>query len=361
MRQYESLRSEINRELVRVLASGVFIQGENVKSFEREFAAYIGVKHAISVNSGTDALRVALEAVHINSGQTITVAHTFASTAYAVVQNGGRPVFVDVDPAMYTIDPASVEKSVTRETKAILPVHIYGQSADMEQLIEIAEKHGLALVEDSAQAHGAEFAGRRTGSFGIAGCFSFYPSKNLGAYGDGGMIVTNDGRVAERARMLREYGQTAKYRHIMLGYNSRLDELQAAILRVKLRHLDTWNEKRRKHAKLYNELLGKTKGIVLPIEGENRKHVYHIYAIRNSARNRLREFLATNGILTGIHYPVPLHKQIVFDRMLGSSVRLKTTEKIAKEVLALPMFPELTEEEIEFVSDEIKRFVSHEE
>ena len=267
-RQYLSIKNEIDRAIEGVLNSGRFILGENVKSFEREFANYIGVKHAIGVGSGTDALVIALKALGVKRGdEIITVSFTFTSTVDSIVHNNGIPVFVDIDPESYTMNVKQVEKAITNKTKAIIPVHLYGHPADMDPIIEIAEKYGLYIVEDAAQAHGAEYKRRKVGSLGHIACFSFYPSKNLGAYGDAGMLVTNDQELAEKIEMLREYGQKEKYKHELIGYNSRLDELQAAILRVKLKYLDAWNEKRRVNAKLYNELLGDMHNLInLPIE-----------------------------------------------------------------------------------------------
>jgi len=358
VRQYYFIKSEIDKAISKVLENGSFILGENLKAFERAFAVYLNVKHGIGVGSGTDALRIALEAIGVTSGdEVITVSHTFISTVYAIFQSGALPVLVDVDPITCTIDPKLVERAVTERTKAIIPVHLYGQPADMDSIMEIANRHNLWVVEDTAQAHGAEYMGRKVGSIGHIGCFSFYPSKNLGACGDGGMVVTNDEEVAEKVRMLREYGQRNKYHHIMLGYNSRLDEIQAAILRVKLKYLDTWNEKRRKNAKLYNELLNDMSNLInLPVDVEGRKHVYHLYVIRTKRRQELREFLSLKGISTGIHYPVPVHKQPAYINLMKDIPKLPITEQLSNEVLSLPMFPELKEEEISYVADSIRQF-----
>jgi dTDP-4-amino-4,6-dideoxygalactose transaminase len=358
VRQYLSIRKEIDSAIEGVVESGSFIQGSNMKSFENEFAEYLGVKHAMSVGSGTDALRLAVEAAGIkNNDEVVSVAHTFASTVYAIVQNGGRPVLVDVCKETFTIDPILVAKAIGPKTKALLPVHIYGQPADMAELTEIAEKTNLIVIEDAAQAHGAVYAGRKAGSIGKIGCFSFYPSKNLGAYGDGGMVVTESDELAEKIRLLREYGQESKYRHLTLGYNSRLDELQAAILRVKLKHLDQWNSQRRDHARSYSEKLGGLGSWVgTPQEGRNRKHVYHIYAITVKRRDDIRRFLAKNGVSTGVHYPTALHKQPVFSVLSLPRPKLPVTELLADEEVSLPMFPELREDEINLVVEAIGRF-----
>jgi dTDP-4-amino-4,6-dideoxygalactose transaminase len=358
-RQYLSIKTEINRAIEGVLNSGRFILGENVESFEREFASYLGVKHAIGVASGTDALVMALKALEVRRGdEIITVSFTFTSTVDSVVHNGGTPVFVDIDSESYTIDVRKLEHKITNKTKAIIPVHLYGNPCDMNPIIETAEKHGLYIVEDAAQAHGAEYNGRKVGSLGHIACFSFYPSKNLGAYGDAGMIVTNDPDIGDKIRMLREYGQKEKYRHELIGYNSRLDELQAAILRVKLKYLDAWNEKRRICAKLYNELLGDMHDLIsLPIEVQGSKHVYHLYVIRTKQREELRHFLSVKGISTGIHYPIPVHKQPSYMNLMKDIPKLPITEQFSNEVLSLPIFPELTEDEIQFICNNIKKFL----
>ena len=354
-REYAEIKGEINNVIQRVLERQWFILGEELERFEKEFAKYIGVKHAIGVNSGSDALYLAIKALSIGKGsEVITVSHTFISTVDAIIRNGAKPVFVDIDPETYTIDVNQIEKKITKGTKAIIPVHLYGHPADMDPIMEIAEKYGLYVIEDACQAHGAEYKGRKAGSIGYIGCFSFYPVKNLGAYGDAGMVVTNNEELAEKLRMLRNYGSPKKYHHDYTGVNSRLDEIQAAILRVKLRHLDEWNEKRRKIAKLYNELL-EDSDVITPIEKEWAKHVYHLYVIRHRERNKLQRHLAENGIQTQIHYPIPVHKQRAYLN-LGHTARLPVTEKICKEILSLPMHPWLKEEEIEYISEIIKEF-----
>jgi dTDP-4-amino-4,6-dideoxygalactose transaminase len=360
VKQYYSIKGAIDEAISKVMERGSFILGENVKEFEREFAIYLGAKYCVGVGSGTDALRIALEALGVGPrDEVLTVSHTFISTVYAIIQSGALPVLIDVDPMTYTVDPRLVERAITGRTKAIIPVHLYGQPADMASIMKIADRHNLLVVEDAAQAHGAECLRRRAGSIGHVGCFSFYPAKNLGAYGDGGMVATNDDEVAEKVRMLREYGQKTKYDHAMLGYNSRLDEIQAAVLRVKLKYLDSWNEKRRKNAELYNELLDDLQdSITLPANVEGRKHVYHLYVIRTKNREKLREFLSMKGISTGIHYPIPVHKQRVYANLMKTAPQLPITEQFSEEVLSLPMFPELEEEEIMHVTDSVKQFLN---
>jgi len=297
---------------------------------------------------------LAVKALGIGRGdEVVTVSHTFISTVDAVARNGAKPVFVDIDPETYTIDVNQVEKKITEKTKAIIPVHLYGHPADMDPIMEIAEKYGLYVIEDACQAHGAEYKGRKVGSIGHVGCFSFYPVKNLGAYGDAGMVVTNDKELATKLKMLRNYGSPKKYYHDLVGVNSRLDEIQAAVLRVKLKYLDKWNERRRKIAKLYNELLEDTE-IITPIEKEWVKHVYHLYVIRHRERDELQRHLLKNEIKTQIHYPVPVHLQKAY---LGIRVRLPVTERISQEILSLPMFPYLTDTEIEKIVMVIKKCV----
>ena len=354
-REYQEIKNEIYQAIQRVLESGWFILGEELKRFEEEFAEYIGVKYGIGVNSGSDALYLAIKVLGIGRGdEVITVSHTFISTVDAIVRNGAKPVFVDIDPGTYTIDVSKIEEKITERTKAIIPVHLYGHPADMDPIMEIAEKYGLYVIEDACQAHGAEYKGRKVGSIGHIGCFSFYPVKNLGAYGDAGMVVTNNEELAEKLRTIRNYGSSKKYHHDFVGVNSRLDEIQAAVLRVKLRHLDEWNEKRRKIAKLYNELLENTE-IITPIEKEWAKHVYHLYVIRHKERDKLQKYLKENGIKTQIHYPVPVHKQRAY-LDLGINEYLLITERICNEILSLPMYPWFEEGEIEYISEIIRKF-----
>lgn len=354
-REYQEIKEEINQAIQRVLESRWFILGKELEAFEKEFAEYIGVKHVIGVNSGSDALYLAVKALGIGKGdEVITVSHTFISTVDAITRNGAKPVFVDIDPETYTMDVSQIEKKITERTKAIIPVHLYGHPADMDQIMEIAEKYDLYVIEDASQAHGAEYKGKKVGNIGHIGCFSFYPTKNLGAYGDAGAIVTNDDELAEKLRMLRNYGSPKKYYHEFIGVNSRLDEIQAAVLRVKLKYLNEWNEKRRKIAKLYNELL-EDSDVIMPIEKEWAKHVYHLYVIRHGERDKLQQHLLKNGIKTQIHYPVPVHMQEAYLN-LGINAKLPVTERVSKEILSLPMYPWLKNEEIEYISEIIRKF-----
>jgi UDP-N-acetyl-3-dehydro-alpha-D-glucosamine 3-aminotranferase len=350
--QYQSLKLEIDREISAVLASGHFILGPNVQALETEAAEYCGVKHAVSCASGTDALHLALRAAGIGAGdEVITTAFTFIATAEAISYTGARPVFVDIAPATFNLDPALVEAAVTPRTKAVLPVHLFGQPAELEPIGETCRRHGLRLIEDCAQSFGAEYGGRKSGAYGDIGCFSFYPSKNLGAYGDAGMVITDDDALARSVRMYRDHGRTATYRHAVVGYNSRLDELQAAILRVKLRHLDEYNRLRRRNARLYNERL-RGADVVPPVEDATGRHVYHQYTVRSDRRDAIRMALEQAGIASAIYYPVPLHRQDAFlDAAAG--LRLAHAEDAAHEVLSLPMFPELAESQI----DEVCRVV----
>ncbi|MEM2080725.1 MAG: DegT/DnrJ/EryC1/StrS family aminotransferase [Candidatus Bathyarchaeia archaeon] len=353
-KEYTEIKWEINEAIQQVLEKGTFILGEETEKFEREFSSYIGVKHGVGVNSGSDALFLTLKALGISTGdEVITVSHTFVATADAITRNGATPVFVDINPETYCIDSEKIEEKITKRTKAIMPVHIYGHPAEMDTISEIAQAHDLHVVEDACQAHGAEYKGKKVGSLSDAGCFSFYPIKNLGAYGDGGIIATNNEELAAKLIMLRNYGQQQKYHHELIGINSRLDEIQAAILRVKLKHLNEWNSKRRENAKIYNELLSEAK-IITPSE-KNAKHVYHLYVIRCKERDLLKQYLLKNEIQTLIHYPIPVHKQEAYLN-LSSRHQLPITEEICKEILSLPMFPQLTKKEIETVANAVINF-----
>lgn len=347
---YLAHRAEIDQAIARVLAGGRYILGPETQAFEQEFAAYVGVGHGIGVGSGTEALHLALTACGIGAGdEVITVSHTAVATVAAIELSGAAPVLVDIDPATYTLDPERVQEAITPRTKAIIPVHLYGQPADMPAILAIARQRGLRVVEDCAQSHGAGCAGRRTGAWGDAAAFSFYPTKNLGALGDGGMVVTDDPGVAERVRLLRQYGWRDRYVSATPGWNSRLDELQAAILRVKLPHLDADNRKRRGRAAQYAALLRET-GLGLPRSREEADHVYHLYVVRSPGRDALRAHLAAAGIGTAIHYPVPVHLQPAYRKLRGHADSLPESERAASEVLSLPMFPELTESQIEAVA-----------
>ena len=352
--EYAEISREITQAVQRVLKNGWFILGEEVERFESEFSGYVGSKYGIGMNSGSDALFLVLKALGIGEGdEVITVSHTFISTADAIVRNGAKPVFVDIEPDTYCIDVSGIEERITNKTRAILPVHLYGHPSDMEPIMEIAGRHGLRVVEDACQAHGAEYKGRKAGSIGDVGCFSFYPIKNLGAYGDGGMVVTDNEELAAKLKMLRNYGQPVKYHHDFIGINSRLDEIQAAILRVKLKYLNEWNEKRRGVAGLYDELL-RNSPVTTPVERKYAKHIYHLYVVRHKNRDRLQQDMLDNGIQTQIHYPIPVHKQEAY-LGLASGVELPVTEKTCGEILSLPMHPYLREDEIMAVAECIGR------
>jgi dTDP-4-amino-4,6-dideoxygalactose transaminase len=354
--QYLAHKQEIDDAVNRVIQSGWYILGNEVRAFEEEFATYLGVKHCVGVGSGTEALHLALVACGIGHGdEVVTVSHTAGATVAAIELAGAKPVFVDIDPVTYTMDPDSLKKEITSKTKAVIPVHLYGHPAPMEEIFAIAKEHNLYVIEDCAQAHGATFRGKRVGSFGDMACFSFYPTKNLGALGDGGAVVTDNQELAEKARLLREYGWAERYVSHVPGWNSRLDEIQAAILRVKLNYIDTDNAVRARLAKSYCDgLTGISSSLVLPtVRGDNR-HVYHLFVIRVRDRDSLFNFLREKGIGAAIHYPVPVHRQPAYDRFWG---KLAQTERVAKEILSLPMYPELTEDEITSVVDAIREFL----
>jgi dTDP-4-amino-4,6-dideoxygalactose transaminase len=352
--QFPQIRAEIDAAIATVVDSTAFIQGPAVAAFEAEFAAFVGAAGAVGVASGTAAIELALRACGIGTGdEVITSAHTFIATAEAISHTGARPVFVDIDPLTYAIDPNLVEAAVTPRTRAILPVHLYGQPADMVALSEIAKRHGLRLIEDAAQAHGAEVGGVRCGSLGDLACFSFYPGKNLGAFGDAGAVTGNDQDLLAQVRKLRDHGRTTKYEHDEIGFGERLDTLQAAILRVKLRHLERWTEQRREHATRYRELLAGT-SITTPVEAGGRRHVYHLYVIRSGARDAHLAGLRDAGIGVGIHYPIPLHRQPAYAAIGYGSLSLPETERAAAEVLSLPMYPELTEDQLQAVARAVK-------
>ncbi len=356
-RQYQPLREEIMSGIERVLAGMNLFLGENVYLLEEEFAAYCGAPHAIGVGSGTDALHLALRAVGIRPGdEVITVSNTFFATVEAIALCGARPVFVDIDPVSYTIDPSRIEAAITPRTKAIVPVHLYGQPADMDPIIAVSRRHGLSVVEDACQAHGAEYKGVRTGSLGDAAAFSFYYSKNLGAYGEGGMVVTKDREIATQVQMLRNHGGKERYRHALLGVNARLDEIQASALRVKLPHLDRWNAARRTWAEEYSRRLADLEDVVTPVVQPYAEHVFHLYVIRTADRERLQKWLKSHGVATGIHYPVPVHLQEAcadFGYLPGA---LPETEAAAQEILSLPMFAELTVDEVAYVCQTIRDY-----
>ncbi len=355
-RQYKAIKSEVDSAIAEVINSGRFILGEQVEKFEKEFANSSGTKYAVGVGSGTEALHLALVALGVKSSdEVITVPNTAIFTVSAISFANAKPVFVDIDSQYYTMDPAKIEKAVTKKTKVILPVHLYGQYANMDPILEIAKKYNLRVVEDTCQAHGAEYKGKKAGSMSDCGCFSFYPTKNLGAYGDGGMIITNNPELAEQVKMLRNGGQEKRYYHKVKGFNSRLDEIQAAILRVKLWHLDSWNKLRRKNAFLYNKLITNEK-IIKPVEANYGKHVYHLYVARIRERNKFQQYLKNNNINTYSHYPIPIYLQEAY-RFLGlKRGTCPVAEKCAHEILSLPMFPELEEREISYIADIINKF-----
>jgi len=357
-KQYHSIKDEIDAAVMSVLESTQFVLGKEVAAFEEEFAEYCQVKHGVAVNSGTSALHLAFLAAGVGPGdEVITVANTFIATVAAIRYTGATPVLVEMDPQSFTMDPNQIEKVITRRTKAICPVHLFGQMADMDAIMAVAEKHSLMVIEDAAQAHGAEYKKKRAGSNGQIGCFSFYPGKNLGAYGEGGMITTNDPEIAHTVRMMRDWGAEKKYHHDLAGFNYRMTGLQGAILRVKLRYLEAWTEARRAHATYYNQLLSDT-DIVTPIEMDYARHVYHLYVIRTQQRDALQKALGEKKIYTGIHYPIPVHLQKAHADLGYEKGDFPLTEKAADEILSLPMFAELLDTEIVLVCDEIKEFLN---
>ncbi len=341
--QYRSIKPEIDAAMLSVLESGRFVSGGKVLAFEEAFARYCGTSEAVAVNSGTSALHLALLASGIGKGdEVITVSMTFAATVAAILYAGATPILVDVRSDTWTMDPEAAERAITPRTKAILPVHLHGRMADTEALLALAERHGLVLLEDAAQAHGAERAGRRAGSIGHIGCFSFYPGKNLGAYGEGGAIVTNDATAAKVIRSLRDWGQAGKYHHRRKGFNYRMDELQAAILSVKLRYIEQWTEARQAQAKRYDALLA-PHGIKRPERLARERHVYHVYAVRLENREETRSRMDREGVATGIHYPIPVHLQEAYADLGYSQGSLPVTEALAHEFLSLPIYPELSD------------------
>ena len=354
--QYLAHKNEIDAAVSRVLNKGWYILGEEVKAFEAEFAGYVGVSDGIGVGSGTEALHLALKACGIGDGdEVITVSHTAVATVSAIEQAGATPVLVDIQSESYNLDPDKLEAAITARTKGIIPVHLYGQPANLDPILEIARRHEVRVIEDCAQAHGAKYKGRRVGSYGDMGCFSFYPTKNLGAIGDGGMVVTNNPELAERALLLRQYGWADRYVSSITGWNSRLDELQAAILRVKLPYLDADNAKRVGLADLYNDSLSGTR-LTLPQRGGEVDHIYHLYVVRSPQRDDLQSFLKSKGVGALVHYPVPIHLQPAYLKRLRGSESLPETERAAREVLSLPIYPELSLPEAQKVINEIRAF-----
>jgi len=352
--QYQSIKSEVDAAIARVIENTSFILGPEAERFENAFAEYVNARFCVGLNSGTAALHLALLACGIGAGDEVIIpANTFFATAEAVSLTGATPVFVDADPLAYTIDAGRIERAITPRTRAIIPVHLYGQPADLDPIFEIARGRNLRVIEDAAQAHGAEYKGKRVGALGDIGCFSFYPGKNLGAYGEGGAVVTNDEQLAKRVRLLRDHGSEKKYRHEIVGYNFRLEGIQAAVLDVKLKHLDRWNELRRAHAARYSDLL-KDSGLVLPAEMDYARHVYHVYVVQSEARDALQKSLSDAGIQTGIHYPIPIHLQPAYASMGHQRGDFPEAERQSDRVLSLPMFAELSEEQIERVTAAIR-------
>ena len=354
--QYGSIRGDIDAAIRRVLDNQSFILGPEVDAFEAAFAAHVGAAGAVGLSSGTAALELAMRGLGVVAGdEVITTAHTFIATAEAIKNIGAVPVFADIDPDTFNIDPDHVEALITSRTRAILPVHLYGQPADLRALMEIANRRGLWLIEDAAQAHGAEIDGRRCGSIGHLACFSFYPGKNLGAYGDAGAVTGNDLAVLARIRRMRDHGRTTKYEHVEIGFAERIDALQAAILGAKLPHLEGWTEARRSAADRYDELLAGGE-VRLPTTLPGMRHVYHLYVVRAQRRDALLEHLKARGIGAGVHYPIPLHRQPAFVSLGYGDLSLPHTERAANEVLSLPMFPELTKAQQQFVADAVRSF-----
>jgi len=354
--QIRSIRPELDAAWARVLDACTFCLGPEVAQFEKDFAQYCGAEHCIGFNNGTSALHVALRLLEIGPGdEVITTPYTFVATSWAICYLGARPVFVDIDEESFNLDPKLVEQAVTSRTRAILPVHLYGQPADLNPLLEISRKHQLPLIEDAAQAHGATYQGRRVGTLGRMSCFSFYPGKNLGACGEGGALVTNDAALEQRARSLRDHGSTRRYYHDEIGYNYRMEGIQGAVLRVKLKYLDAWTEARRKVMALYNELLADTP-LKLPREAGYAKSAWHLFVVRHPDRDRLKTSLEEHQIGCGLHYPLPLHRQKAFQYLGYKEGDFPVAEAAARECLSLPIYPELTEEQIQLVARTIEEF-----
>lgn len=354
--QSQQIRDEVLQRMARVIDAGRYILGIEVEEFESAFANYCQVAHCVGVANGTDAIHMALRALEIGEGdEVITVGNSFAATAFAIAYTGAKAVFVDIDPKTYNIDANLIEEAITDKTKAIIPVHLYGQPAPMKEILDIASRHGLRIVEDCAQAHGAEIDGKRCGSFGDIGCFSFYPGKNLGAFGDGGGVTTNDAGLAEKLQLLRNYGQRVKNRHDLLGYNCRLDTLQACVLLTKMQYIENWTEQRRQVARWYADELADTP-LALPMEQMGYRHVYHLYVVRHPKRDGLLSHLAKQKIFGGIHYPNPLFKA---QPLIGSTTipwDLPVCTRFAGEILSLPMYPEMTRDQVRRIGESIRNF-----
>ena len=353
--QYEPIQLEMNAAIHQVIKQTAFAGGPFVEQFEKDFAAFCNCKYAIACSSGTSALRLALFSLGIGPGdEVITTPNTFIATAEAISACGAKPIFVDIDEETYNMNPELLEDAITPQTKAVIPVHLYGQICDMEKILRIADSHGLFVIEDACQAHGAEYKDWTAGSMGDAGCFSFYPGKNLGAYGEAGAVTTNKSELAEKMRMYRDHGQQSKYYHSVVGWNDRMDGIQGAVLSVKLKYLAGWNRARRQHARLYSELLSSFEDIITPVEPADGKHVYHIYAIRTQYRDALMKHLGEQGIACGIHYPIPLHMQKAYEYLELPEGSFPVTETCAREQVSLPMFPELSFIQIQAVCKAIE-------
>ena len=356
--QYRAISAEIDDAISKVIQDADFILGREVRLFEEEFAEFCDSSYAVGVDSGTSALELALRAFDIGPGdEVITAANSFIASALGISHAGAKPVLVDVDPFTYTLDVKALERAITRRTKAIIPVHLYGHPAHMGPIRQLADRHGLVVIEDACQAHGASYKGKRVGSLGHSAAFSFYPGKNLGAYGDGGMVVTKDRKIADRLEMLRNYGQKEKYKHLFRGYNRRLDTMQAAILRVKLKYLEKWNAARRWNAKLYQKHL-EGSGVVVPGEAGGAESVWHLYVIRTERRDALKEHLVSKGINASIHYPIPIHLQPAYQDLGYKRGDFPVTEAYADRILSLPMYAELSDRQIEFISQTVCEFQS---
>jgi len=354
--QYKDLRNEIEETIKNILESGHFVLGPHVNALEKEIALYHNAKYAVSLASGTDALHLSLKALGIKDGdEVITTPFTFIATAEAVTYTGAVPIFADIDKYTLNIDPAKIEEKITPKTRAIIPVHLFGQPVDMDEIMDIARRYNLKVIEDCAQAFGAKYKNAYVGSIGDTGCFSFYPSKNLGAYGDGGMLITNNHEIYEKVKLLRNHGSPVSYRHNFIGYNSRLDEIQAAILRIKLRHIDAYNQKRRELAGLYTSILNNV--VQCPVEMPDRRHVYHQYTIRSQQRAKIKKFLEANSISSVIYYPIPLHLQEAFQYLGYRENDLPESESAAKDVLSLPIYPGLEPEKVQLVAHTVLKAI----
>ncbi len=358
--QYRQIQKASDNSIKALIKRGDFILGKDVTDFEKSFAEFVGVKFTLGVNSGTDALFFSLLSLGVGPGNEVIVpAYTYIASAFAVSYAGAKPVFVDIDETTFNIDVSKIERAITKRTKAIMPVHLYGQSADMGPVLSLAKKYCIKIIEDAAQAHGADYKGRHVGTLGDLGAFSFYPTKNLGAFGDAGMVVTNDSGLFEKLKKLRDYGRRSKYEHGSLGYNSRLDSIQAIFLNEKLKRLKSWNEKRIRAAMYYKKVLKDIKGISLPQESSYGKHVYHIFALRVKNRDTILEKLRQSGIEALVHYPIPLHLQVVYKGLGYKEGDFPVAEQISREIISLPIFPHIEKKQIDFVAKKLKEFTSN--